>query len=78
MRLVGVVAEAAFSVLFVLAVVAVEILDVTIALKRQNVRRDAVQKPAIVTNYDGAARKVFKRFFESTHRVNVEIVRRLI
>ena len=48
MRLIGIVAEAAFAVGFVFAVVAVEILDMTVALERQNVRRDAVEEPAVV------------------------------
>ena len=78
MRLVGVVAEAAFAVGFVFAVVAVKILDMAVALERQNVRCDAVQKPAIVTNYDRAAGKVFERLFESTHCVDIDVVGRLI
>ena len=42
MRLVGVVTEAAFAVLFVLAVIAIKILDMAIALKRKNMRRDSI------------------------------------
>lgn len=60
MRLVGVVAEAAFAVCLVFAVVAVEILNMAVALERQNVRRDTIQKPAIVRNYDSAAAEVFE------------------
>ena len=50
MRLVGVVAEAAFAVGLVFAVVAVEILDVAVALERQDVRRDAIEKPAVMAD----------------------------
>ena len=78
MRLVCIVAETAFAVFFVLAVVAVKEFNTAIALERQNMRCDAIQKPSIVTNYDGAARKVFKSFFESSHRVHIEVVRRFV
>lgn len=78
MRLVCIVSKTAFAVLFVLAVVTVEKFNTAIALERQNMRCDAIQKPSIVTYYDGASRKVFKSFFESSHRVNVEVVRRFV
>jgi hypothetical protein len=77
-RLVGVVTEAALAVLLVLRVVAVEIFDVAVALESQNVRRDPIQKPAIVTNYDRAAGKVFESLFQCTHGVDIDVVGRLV
>ena len=77
-RLVGVNAQAAFSVCLVLAVITVKILNVRIALKRQNVRCDAVEKPPVVTYHNSTARKVFESFFKRTHGVYIEIVCRLV
>src|SRR5438477_12225907 len=47
-RLVGVVAEPALPVGVVVGVVALEPNDSAFALEGQNVRRDAIEKPAIV------------------------------
>ena len=71
-------AEPAFSVRFVFAVISVEIFDVRIAFKGQDVSRYAIKEPAVVTNYDGAAAKVLQRFLERAHRVYVEVVRRFV
>src|SRR5207253_6176025 len=49
-----------------------------IALKRENVRGNAVQKPAVVANDDGAAAEIQERFFQGTKRVHIKIVGRLI
>ena len=78
MRLVRVVTESSFSIDLILAVIAVEILDVTVALESENMRGDAVEKPTVVRYYDRASGKVFQRFFESAHRVDIEIVCRLV
>ena len=74
MRLVGVDTETALSVRFVFAVIAIEILDTRIAFERENVRRDSIKEPTVVADYDGAAGEIFERFFERSHRVDVEIV----
>ena len=74
MRLIGVVTQTTFPVGLVLAVITVKILDVRIALERQNVRRDAIEKPAVMAYYDSTTRKVFERFFERTHGIYVEVV----
>src|SRR5690606_28581652 len=71
-------AEPALSVRFVFAVISVEIFDVRIAFERENVGRDAVKEPTVMTYYDGAARKVFESFFECTHRVDIKVVRRFV
>ena len=78
MRLVGVVAEAAFAVGFVFTVIAIKIFDMAVTLKRQNMSRDAVEKPAIMANYDGTAGKVFECFLKRAHRVDIDVIGRLI
>ena len=49
-----------------------------VALEREDVRRDAVEEPAIVGDHDRAAGEVEQRVFERAQRVDVEIVRRLV
>src|SRR5439155_25867454 len=58
--------------------VALEPLDVAVALERQDVRRDAVEEPAIVADDDRAARELQQAVFERAQRVDVEVVRRLV
>src|SRR5947209_2065608 len=77
-RLRGVVAESRAFVLFVVREVALEPDDAAVALEGEYVRCDAVEKPAVVADDDGAASEVFQSFFESAHRVHVEVVCRLI
>ena len=59
-RLVGVVAEAAFAVGLVFAVIAVEILDMAVAFERQNVRRDAIEEPAVMAILRRRSRQSFR------------------
>ena len=49
-----------------------------IALEREDVRRDAVEEPAIVGDHHCATREVEQRVFERAQRVDVEIVGRLV
>ena len=56
MGLVGFGAEAAVAVGFVIGVVALEPLDLAVALEGEDVGGDAVEKPAVVGDDDGAAR----------------------
>ena len=77
-RLVCGCAEAAFAVSFVFGVVALEPDDAALAFKGEDVSCDAVQKPAVVADDDSAPGKVFESFFESAHRVDIEIVGRLV
>src|SRR3712207_1685690 len=51
----GVDAQAALLVLFVIREVALEPLDMAVALEGQDVRRDAIKEPAIVADDDSAA-----------------------
>jgi len=74
MGLIGVVAEAALTVRFVFAIVAVEIFDMRIAFERKDVGCDAVKEPAVMRYHDRTAGEVFKCLFQGTHCVYVEIV----
>src|SRR5450756_2487126 len=48
------------------------------ALVGQDVRRHAVQEPAVVRDDHGAARELEQRVLERTERLDVEVVRRLV
>ena len=78
MRLIGLGAEAALPVGFVVLIVALEPHDLAVAFEREHVRGDAVEEPAIVADDDGAAGEVEQRFLERAQRVDVEIVGRLV
>src|SRR5690606_9755490 len=60
----GVVAHAAALVLFVLAVIALEELDVAVALEGQDMGRDAVEEPAVVRDHEGVAGELQQRVFQ--------------
>ena len=51
---------------------------ITLPLERQNVRRDAVQKPAVVADDHYAAGKIQDRFFQRPQRVDIQVVSGLI
>src|SRR4051812_40611828 len=76
-RLVGVGAEAAMTIRFVIGEVAFEPLDVAIAFEREDVGRDPIEEPPIVTDHDRAARELLEAVLERAQRIDVEIVRRL-
>src|SRR4026208_132988 len=63
-RLIGFLAEPLLAVRFILAVVPFEPDHLAFALERHDVGRDPVQKPAIMTADDGAARETFQSFFQ--------------
>src|SRR5262249_3719756 len=77
-RLVRSRAEPGPPVAFVVRVIALKPNDAAVAFKRENMGRDTIQKPAVMTDYHGAARKILQRFFQSAQCVHVEIVGRLI
>ena len=62
----------------VLAPGALEPGHLRVALEGEDVRRDAVEEPAIVGDHDGAAGEVEQRLLERAQRVDVEVVRRLV
>src|SRR4026208_518187 len=49
-----------------------------VSLEREDVRRDAIEKPAVVRDHNGTSRKVAQRFLERSQRIDVQIVRRLV
>ncbi len=53
-------------------------VDLRVAFEGKDVRRDAVEEPAVVRDHDGAAGEVEQRLFERTQGVDVEVVGRLV
>src|SRR5690348_9371669 len=49
-----------------------------VAFESEDVRRDAVEEPAVVRDHDRAARELEQRLLERAQRVDVEVVRRLV
>ena len=78
MRLIGLRAETALPVGFVVLVVALEPHRLAVAFEREDVRGDAIEKPAIVADDHGAAGVVEQRLFERAQRVDVEVVGRFV
>jgi hypothetical protein len=77
-RLVGLVAEPAVPVGFVVLVVALEPHHLAVALEGEDVGGDAVEEPAVVADHHGAAGEVEQRLFQRAQRVDVEVVGRLV
>src|SRR5262245_45938797 len=63
---------------FVVLIIPLEPDDTAVAFERQHVRRDAIEKPPVVADDDGAASVVEKRLFKGTKRVDIEVVGRLV
>ena len=78
MRLVGFVAEAAFAVGFVFAVGAGEEFDLRVAFKGEDVRRHAVEEPAVVRDDERRSREGQDGFFQRAQGFHVQIVGRLV
>jgi len=78
MRLVGGGAEALVAVGFVFGIVSLKPRDLAVAFEREDVRRDAIEEPTVMANHYGAAGKILQRLFERAHRVDVQIIRRLV
>src|SRR4026207_2199851 len=70
--------ETLFLISLVIRVVAFKPKHFAVAFKRENVRRDPVEKPAVVRDYYRTSGEIFKRFLKCAQGVYVEIVRRLI
>jgi hypothetical protein len=54
-RLIGFSAQSAVPIDFVILVVALEPYDLAVPFEREDMRRDAIEEPAIVADDDGAA-----------------------
>jgi hypothetical protein len=66
--------QPALAVRLVVAVVPVEPDDLALSLEREDVGRDAVEKPPVVAHDDGASPEFQKGFFERAQVVDVEVV----
>src|SRR5215813_9856150 len=55
--------EACFSIRFVIGIVTLKPEHFAITFKRENVSRDAIEKPAVVRDHHRAAGKVLQCFF---------------
>ncbi len=71
-------AQSPLLVFLVVGEIALEPLDVAVALEGEDVGRDAVEKPAVVADDHGAAGEILKRLLQCTERVDVEVVGRLV
>src|SRR5205823_12754195 len=78
MRLVGCRAEPRLSISFVIRIIPLEPDHAAVAFKREDVCGDAIQKPTVVADDDGASGEIFERLFERTHRVDIQVVGRLV
>src|SRR5476651_92192 len=70
--------EPALLVGFVILKIALEPLDMAVALEGEHVGRDAIEKEAIVADDDGAAGEILERFLERAQGVDIEIVGGLV
>ncbi len=78
MRLIRFRAEANLALLLVGLIVAFVPDGFALPFKGEDVGGDAVQKPAVVADDDGAAAEVEQSVFEGAQRFDVEVVGRLI
>src|SRR6516225_6489436 len=78
MRLIRLGADAAATVGFVIAVVALEPDNLAVALEGEDVGGNAVEKPAVVGDDDRAAGKVEQRLLQRAQCVDIEIIGRLV
>src|SRR5947208_4703886 len=78
MRPLGLGAEAPAPVCLVIGVIAFEPHDLTVAFKGEDVGRDAIEKPTVMRDDDGAAGIIEQRLFERAQRIDIEIVGRLV
>ena len=66
------------SLLFVSLEIPLAPVDVAVPFERQNVRGDAIQKPAIVADHHHATGEVQDRFLQGSQRVDIQVVGRLV
>ena len=74
----GVLAEPPHLVLFVILEIALEPLDMAIALEGQDMGGDAIEEPAVMADDHGAAGEILQRLFQRAQRVDIEIVGGLV
>ena len=78
MRLVRRSAEARMAIGFVIGIIPFKPNHAALAFEGEDVRRHAIQKPAVVADHHGASRKILQRFFEGAQRIHVQIVGGLV
>ena len=78
MRLIRSGSQPLFAIGFVFGIITVEPDHFAITFECQDVCGDAIEKPAIVGNYDNAAGEVFQRFLERAQSIHIQIIGRLI
>ena len=78
MRLIRRVSQPTLAVRLVILIVPLEPDDLAVALEGEHVRRNAIEKPAVVADDHGAAGEIQQRLLERAERVDVEIVGRLV
>src|ERR1700752_1731314 len=76
-RLSGVLAPAPPEIPDVLLVIALEPHHLRVAIEGEDVRGDAIEKPAIVGDHHGAAGEAQQRLLERAQRLDVQVVGRL-
>jgi hypothetical protein len=74
----GLAAQAFFAIGLVFGPVAGKKNHLAVAFKCQDVGGDAIQKPAVMADDDGAASEVFKGLFQGAQGIYVQIVGGLI
>ena len=78
MGLVGIGAEAAFLIGFVVLKIALEPDHLAIALEGEHVGGDAIEEPAIMADDHGAAGEIEERVFKGAKRIHVKVIGRLV
>src|SRR5690606_36674045 len=78
MRLVGVSSQPDLLLQLVHLEISLEPVSPAVTLGRENVRGDAIEKPAVVARHHHAALELQNRFFQGPQRSDVEIVARLV
>ena len=58
--------------------IAFEPFDMAVVFEGQDVGRDAVEKPAVMADDDGAAGEILQRLFQRAQGIDVEIVGGLV
>src|SRR6202521_176413 len=78
MRLIGGRTQTPLAINLVILIVPLEPYSLAVTLECEDMCRDAIEKPSIVADDDGAAGEVEQRFLQRPERVDIEIVGRLV
>jgi len=78
MGLVGRSAKAGFPVRFIFGIVPVEPDGFALTLKGKDMGSDPVKEPPVMADHEDTPGKVEKRLFQGAHRIDIQVIRRLI